>query len=70
MTVQPTFLSRVSKAPTGAMVNHSGSRLKAAAPTIRAVGFRPNSVQADSEATSSAAAPSLMLEALPAVIVP
>jgi len=36
---QPTFFSRVSIAPAGAVVNHSGPGV-AADPTMRAIGFQ------------------------------
>lgn len=51
------------------VVNHSGSWRNVAEPTILASGLS-KSTHASIEATSKAAAPSLMLEAFPAVIVP
>ena len=51
-------------------MNHSGAPLKTAPPTIRACGESPSSFTLAAEPTSKAAAPSLMLDALPAVTVP
>ena len=47
-----------------------GATAPAAPPAIRARGSRPNRFTASSDASSSAAAPSLTPDALPAVIVP
>ena len=57
-------------AATGAVVNHSGCWLQVAEPLISAIGLSPADRQCSRDATRSAAAPSLMLEAFPAVIVP
>ncbi len=67
---QPILPSRRSIAPAGAVVNHSGACACPAAPTMRASGFQPRAAATSAAASTSAAAPSLIDEALPAVIVP
>ena len=57
-------------AGTGPMPMMRGATPAAAMPTTRAIGVRPCARAAASEATISAAAPSLTPEALPAVTVP
>ncbi len=57
-------------ASVGAMVNHSGCRAASAQLTMRARGLRLWVLRAFSLATRMAAAPSLILEALAAVMVP
>src|ERR1700691_2985047 len=54
-------------APTGAKVNHSGSRAKLAYPRIRAKGFKLLAAANDSRANTTAAAPSEMDEEPPPV---
>src|SRR5215467_8949055 len=57
-------------APTGAVVNHSGACATPADATMRAIGFQPFDFAWSSEVTTSAAAPSLILEELAAVTLP
>ncbi len=68
--VQSIFSSSSRMAAMGAVVNHSGCWLQVAAPLMTAIGLSFAARQCSGEATRSAAAPSLMLEAFPAVIVP
>src|SRR5271165_4553813 len=67
---QSNCRSNLVMAPTGANVNHSGSRAKLAYPRIRASGLRPAEAEKDSRANTSADAPSEILEELAAVTVP
>ena len=62
--------STVWIAPTGAMVNHSGSCAWLACATMRAMGLRPGRAAALARASTRAAAPSAMDEELAAVTVP
>ena len=64
------FLSSLSTANFGAVVNHSGSWAKEAWPTMRTMGVRPSSAALSALITTRAAPPSLMEEALAAVTVP
>ena len=68
--VQSIFSSSRRIAATGAVVNHSGCWLQVAAPLMTAIGLSLAARQCSGDATRSAAAPSLMLDAFPAVIVP
>jgi hypothetical protein len=47
-------------APTGAVVNHSGSCAKVAWATMRASGLQPSLAAVEARISTSAAAPSLM----------
>src|SRR6516225_6392963 len=67
---QPTFLSSACTALTGAIITHLGSTPLTAWPTTRAMGSVFNSLALSAEVTISAAAPSLVPGALPAVTVP
>src|ERR1700754_2664672 len=67
---QPAFASTLEMAPTGAVVNHSGSCEWVAWATMRASGVTPRVFASSAESSTSAAAPSEMLDELAAVIVP
>ena len=69
-TVKPAFLSTFSMAAIGAVVNHSGACEWVLCAKIRANGFNPLAIAWASSIRTSAAAPSLILEELAAVIVP
>ena len=64
------FLSAFGNAIEGATVNNSGSIAASAYPFIVAKGFSPNSSALSLLINTSAAAPSLIVEALAAVTVP
>ena len=66
----PIFFSNFSKASTGAIITHLGSTPLTACPTMRAIGSRPFFCAHSSEVTTSAAAPSFVPGAFPAVTVP
>ena len=68
--LQPVFCSTFWIAPTGAVVNQAGACACTACATIRATGLLPRRAAVDSRISTSAAAPSEMLDALAAVIVP
>ena len=67
---QPAFFSAFSIAPAGAVENHAGACAWTAWLTMRATGVRPRARAVDSRISTSAAAPSEMLLALAAVMVP
>src|SRR4051794_18956967 len=69
-TFQPTLPSRRSMAAAGAVVNHCGSWAWLETPTMRARGLHPRDSAVSAPASTSAAAPSLIGGALPAVMVP
>ncbi len=70
LTAQPAFFSTFSIAPTGAVVNQSGACAWTLWPTMRAIGLTPSRAAVDSRISTSAAAPSEMLDDVAAVIVP
>ena len=67
---QPAFFKALAMAPAGAVANHSGACACTACDTMRATGLHPRCAAVDSRISSSAAAPSEMLLALAAVMVP
>ena len=67
---QPALCSALRMAPAGAVANHSGAWACTACETMRAIGVAPRSRAVDSRISTSAAAPSEMLLALAAVMVP
>src|SRR5919204_5460055 len=69
-TSHPVFSSRRRSASAGARRNSSGSRAACACATTRASGRKRRSRARDALATTTAAAPSLSFDALPAVTVP
>src|ERR1019366_1763990 len=68
-TPQPAFSSAFRAAATGAVVNQAGSCAYEPTEMILAIALQPRALAVSSQASTSAAAPSLMLEALAAVIV-
>ena len=70
LTEIPARLAARGTALAGAVVNHSGSWAASAEPAIRARGLRPSWAAFSSDIRTSAAAPSLRVEALAAVTVP
>ena len=69
-SVRPAFASTLWTASMGAVVNSIGAWLCCAEATMRAIGVLPFADAHASDATTSAAAPSLMELALAAVTVP
>ncbi len=69
-SVSPLSCSALCVAGTGPIPINAGATPPLAQALIRAIGFNPAASAADSSITTSAAAPSLMPEALPAVTVP
>ena len=67
---QPDLASAFWIAPAGAVVNHSGAWAWVACATIRATGLKPRFSAVEARISTSAAAPSLIDEALAAVMVP
>ena len=66
----PARSNALGKAFAGAVVNHSGSCAASAYPLIVAKGVKPSSLAFSSLINMTAAAPSLIVEALAAVTVP
>ena len=66
----PVFASSFSTASTGAIITHFGSTPLTACATIRAIGFFPSFAAFASLVTITAAAPSFVPGAFPAVTVP
>jgi hypothetical protein len=70
-TVQPAFFSALLRGGIGPMpMTSAGSTPVVAHDTMRASGLRPRFLASSAVISTSAAAPSLMPEALPAVTVP
>jgi hypothetical protein len=70
LTPQPVRFRTFWIAPTGAVVNQFGACAWTLWPTIRAIGLTPRRAAVDSRISTSAAAPSEMLDDVAAVIVP
>ncbi len=68
--VHPARCSTLAIAPTGAVVNQAGSCACTAWARMRATGAMPSSRAVDARTSTSAAAPSEMLDEVAAVMVP
>jgi len=70
LTEMPARLAAMGRANDGVVVNHSGVCSASAKPSIFAKGVRPNSFNFSPLTKITAAAPSLIVDALAAVTVP
>src|SRR4029079_2625857 len=70
LAAQPVFFSTLSIAPIGAVVNQFGACACTLCARMRAIGLAPIFFAVDSRISTSAAAPSEMLDEVAAVILP